>query len=67
MSAIVNSDDAYGKQLAGWRSSTITYGLESARGHHDQKISAHRSLGLTFTAETPNGKVQVASLAGGAD
>jgi len=58
--AVVNSDDEYGKRLSGLAKKTVTYGLES-----DAEITTRKFQltfnGLTFTAQTPNGKVQVAS------
>ncbi len=58
--AVINSDDEYGQRLAGLAKNTVTYGIES-----DAAISAkkfHLTFeGLSFTAQTPNGKVQVHS------
>src|SRR5271170_366014 len=58
--AVVNSDDEYGKRLSGLAKKTVTYGLES-----DAEITTRKFQltfnGLAFTAQTPNGKVQVAS------
>jgi UDP-N-acetylmuramoyl-L-alanyl-D-glutamate--2,6-diaminopimelate ligase len=58
--AIVNVDDEYGKQLAGLAKKTVTYALES-----DADITArkfHLSFdGLSFSAQTPDGKIQVTS------
>ena len=57
---IVNIDDEYGKQLAGIAKKTVTYGLESGADITTKKF--HLTFdGLSFTAQTPNGKVQVAS------
>ncbi|HVS86657.1 MAG TPA: UDP-N-acetylmuramoyl-L-alanyl-D-glutamate--2,6-diaminopimelate ligase [Candidatus Acidoferrum sp.] len=57
---IVNVDDEYGKRLTGIAKKTVTYGLESSADITTKKF--HLSFnGLTFTAQTPNGKVQVAS------
>jgi UDP-N-acetylmuramoyl-L-alanyl-D-glutamate--2,6-diaminopimelate ligase len=59
--AIVNVDDEYGKRLDGLAKKTLTYGLESGADISTKKF--HLSFdGLTFTAQTPNGKFQVASL-----
>jgi len=58
--AVVNSDDEYGKRLTGLAKKTVTYGLESDADITTKKFQLTFS-GLTFTAQTPNGKVQVAS------
>jgi UDP-N-acetylmuramoyl-L-alanyl-D-glutamate--2,6-diaminopimelate ligase len=57
---IVNVDDEYGKQLVGMAAKTVTYGLESSADITAKKFQLSFD-GLTFTAQTPNGKVQVAS------
>ncbi len=58
--AAVNTDDEYGKRLAGLAKKTVTYGLESSAEVSAKKF--HLTFdGLAFTAQTPNGKVQVAS------
>jgi UDP-N-acetylmuramoyl-L-alanyl-D-glutamate--2,6-diaminopimelate ligase len=58
--AIINVDDQYGKRLAGIAKNTVTYGLE-----FNAQITAKKFQltfdGLEFTAQTPNGKVQVSS------
>ncbi len=58
--AVLNTDDEFGKRLAGLAKKTVTYGLES-----DADITTKKSQltfdGLTFTAQTPNGKVHVVS------
>lgn len=57
---VLNSDDGYGKQLAGLAKSTVTYGLESDADITTKKF--HLSFeGLHFTAQTPNGKLEVTS------
>jgi UDP-N-acetylmuramoyl-L-alanyl-D-glutamate--2,6-diaminopimelate ligase len=58
--AVVNIDDAYGKQLAGATKSTVTYGLETPADITAKKFQLSFD-GLSFTAQTPNGKVQVTS------
>jgi UDP-N-acetylmuramoyl-L-alanyl-D-glutamate--2,6-diaminopimelate ligase len=58
--AVVNSDDAYGKRLIGLAKNTVTYGLESGADLTTRKFQLTFS-GLSFAAQTPNGKVQVAS------
>ena len=58
--AILNADDEFGKKLAGIAKKTVTYGLESNADITTKKF--HLTFeGLTFTAHTPNGKVQVVS------
>ena len=58
--AVVNADDGYGKQLEGLAKKTVTYGLESEADITTKKF--HLSFeGLSFTAQTPHGKVQVTS------
>src|SRR6266852_3182042 len=58
--AVLNTDDEFGKRLAGLAKKTVTYGLES-----DADITAKKFQltfeGLTFTAQSPNGKVRVVS------
>ncbi len=58
--AVVNTDDEFGKKLAGLAKKTVTYGLESHAEITTKKF--HLTFdGLTFTAHTPNGKVEVLS------
>ena len=58
--AVVNTDDEYGKRLSGLAKKTVTYGLESDAEITTKKFQLTFN-GLSFTAQTPNGKVQVAS------
>jgi UDP-N-acetylmuramoyl-L-alanyl-D-glutamate--2,6-diaminopimelate ligase len=66
--AIINIDDAYGKRLAsatkgavgGATGGTTTYGLEAGAHVTARKFQLTFS-GLSFTAQTPRGKVQVSS------
>lgn len=58
--AVLNADDEYGKRLGGLARKTVTYGLESAADITTRKFQLTFG-GLTFSAQTPNGKVQVAS------
>jgi UDP-N-acetylmuramoyl-L-alanyl-D-glutamate--2,6-diaminopimelate ligase len=58
--AVVNSDDEFGKRLAGLARKTVTYGLESKADITTKKFDLTFE-GLTFTAQTPNGKVHVVS------
>jgi len=58
--AILNADDPYGKRLAGLAKQTATYGIENPADIAAKKF--HLAFtGLTFTAHTPNGKIQVVS------
>jgi UDP-N-acetylmuramoyl-L-alanyl-D-glutamate--2,6-diaminopimelate ligase len=58
--AVINTDDEYGKRLTGLAKKTVTYGLENGADITTKKFQLTFN-GLTFTAQTPNGKVQVAS------
>jgi UDP-N-acetylmuramoyl-L-alanyl-D-glutamate--2,6-diaminopimelate ligase len=58
--AVINADDEYGKRLGGLAKKTLRYGLESDADITTKKFQLTFN-GLTFTAQTPNGKVQVAS------
>jgi UDP-N-acetylmuramoyl-L-alanyl-D-glutamate--2,6-diaminopimelate ligase len=58
--SIINIDDGYGKKLVGLAKNAVTYGLESAAQLTAKKFQLSFS-GLSFTAQTPNGNVQVES------
>jgi UDP-N-acetylmuramoyl-L-alanyl-D-glutamate--2,6-diaminopimelate ligase len=58
--AVVNTDDEYGRRLAGVVKKTVTYGLESDAEITTKKFQLTFN-GLAFAAQTPHGKVQVAS------
>jgi UDP-N-acetylmuramoyl-L-alanyl-D-glutamate--2,6-diaminopimelate ligase len=58
--AVISADDEYGKRLTNLAEKTVTYGLESGADITTKKFQLTFN-GLTFTAQTPNGKVQVAS------
>jgi len=58
--AVINTDDEYGKRLTGLAKKTVTYGLESDAEITTKKFQLTFN-GLPFTAQTPQGKVQVAS------
>ncbi|MBS1841256.1 MAG: UDP-N-acetylmuramoyl-L-alanyl-D-glutamate--2,6-diaminopimelate ligase [Acidobacteria bacterium] len=58
--AILNADDEYGPRLAGIAKSTVMYGIENAVEISAKKFQLNFS-GLTFTASTPNGKLQIVS------
>ena len=59
--AVLNTDDEWGKKLAGIAKKTLTYGLTNGSDLKAKKfqLSFH---GLNFTAQTPNGAIQVESL-----
>ena len=57
---VINTDDEYGKRLSGLAKKTVTYGLESDAEITTKKFQLTFN-GLAFAAQTPNGKVQVAS------
>ncbi len=58
--AVINTDDEYGKRLTGLAKKTVSYGLQSDADITTKKFQLTFN-GLAFTAQTPNGKVQVAS------
>src|ERR1700737_3261988 len=58
--AVLNTDDEYGKRLVGLAKSSVTYGLESSAQITTKKFQL-TFAGLAFTAQTPNGKVQITS------
>jgi UDP-N-acetylmuramoyl-L-alanyl-D-glutamate--2,6-diaminopimelate ligase len=58
--AVINTDDEYGKRLAGLVKKTVTYGLENGADITTKKFQLTFN-GLAFAAQTPDGKVQVAS------
>jgi UDP-N-acetylmuramoyl-L-alanyl-D-glutamate--2,6-diaminopimelate ligase len=58
--AIINMDDDYGKKLLGLATKTISYGLESGADITTKKFQLSFN-GLSFTAQTPNGKIQITS------
>lgn len=57
---VINTDDTYGKQLAGLAGRTLTYGLESGADITTKKFQLSFS-GLSFVAQTPAGKIEVQS------
>jgi len=58
--AVLNTDDEFGKRLAGLAKQTVTYGLESDADITTKKFQLTFD-GLTFTAQTPTGKVHAES------
>jgi UDP-N-acetylmuramoyl-L-alanyl-D-glutamate--2,6-diaminopimelate ligase len=58
--AIVNVDDEYGKRLAKLARNVVTYGLGPDAELTTKKFQLTFS-GLTFTAQTPRGNIEVAS------
>ena len=57
---IVNSDDPWGKKLVGLARKTLTYGLQNGADLKAKKFALSFN-GLNFTAQTPNGAIQVES------
>lgn len=57
---ILNADDEYGRRLAGLAKSGVTYGIEKSADISTKKFHLNFS-GLSFTAHTPNGKLQIES------
>ncbi|HYL63742.1 MAG TPA: UDP-N-acetylmuramoyl-L-alanyl-D-glutamate--2,6-diaminopimelate ligase [Candidatus Methylomirabilis sp.] len=57
---VINADDEYGKRLSGLAKKTVTYGLESDADITTKKFQLSFD-GLTFSVQTPNGKVEIAS------
>jgi len=58
--AILNADDAWGQKLAGLAKNSVTFGLAAGAEITTKKFQLTFS-GLSFTAQTPNGKLQVTS------
>jgi UDP-N-acetylmuramoyl-L-alanyl-D-glutamate--2,6-diaminopimelate ligase len=58
--AVLNGDDEYGKRLAGLVKNAVTYGLNSGAQLTTKKFQLTFS-GLAFTAQTPNGKIDIES------
>jgi UDP-N-acetylmuramoyl-L-alanyl-D-glutamate--2,6-diaminopimelate ligase len=58
--AIINNDDDYGKKLLGLAKKSVSYGLESSADITTKKFQLSFN-GLAFTAQTPNGKIQITS------
>jgi UDP-N-acetylmuramoyl-L-alanyl-D-glutamate--2,6-diaminopimelate ligase len=58
--AVVNTDDEYGKRLASLAKNVVSYGLDSDAQLTTKKFHLTFS-GLSFTAQTPNGKIDVES------
>jgi UDP-N-acetylmuramoyl-L-alanyl-D-glutamate--2,6-diaminopimelate ligase len=58
--AVVNTDDEWGKKLTRIANRTMSYGLESGADITTKKfqLTFH---GLSFTAQTPNGKLPITS------
>jgi UDP-N-acetylmuramoyl-L-alanyl-D-glutamate--2,6-diaminopimelate ligase len=58
--AILNADDEWSEKLAGLAKNSLTYGLHSGADLTTRKFQLTFE-GLSFTAKTPNGKVEVRS------
>src|SRR5258707_12166113 len=58
--ALLNADDEYGPRLKGIAKSSLTYGIENDADISAKKFQLNFS-GLSFSASTPNGKLQISS------
>jgi len=58
--SVVNTDDEWGKKLIGLGKQTLTYGLQNGTDLKAKKFALSFG-GLSFTAQTPAGPVQVES------
>jgi len=58
--AILNADDPYSERLTGLAKQSVTYGIENSADIAAKKFQL-AFTGLGFTAQTPNGKLQIAS------
>src|ERR1700682_4502488 len=58
--AILNADDEWSKKLGGLAKNTLTYGLHSSAEYTTRKFQLTFE-GLSFTAKTPKGKIEVRS------
>jgi UDP-N-acetylmuramoyl-L-alanyl-D-glutamate--2,6-diaminopimelate ligase len=57
---VVNADDQWGRKLVGLARRTLTYGLQNGADLKAKKFQLSFS-GLNFSAQTPNGPIQVES------
>jgi UDP-N-acetylmuramoyl-L-alanyl-D-glutamate--2,6-diaminopimelate ligase len=58
--AVINTDDEYGRKLGGLAKQTMSYGLTFEADITTRKFQLAFS-GLTFAAQTPNGKLHIES------
>jgi UDP-N-acetylmuramoyl-L-alanyl-D-glutamate--2,6-diaminopimelate ligase len=58
--SVINTDDEWGKKLGGLTKKTLTYGLQNGSDLKAKKFQLSFK-GLNFTAQTPNGPIQVHS------
>jgi UDP-N-acetylmuramoyl-L-alanyl-D-glutamate--2,6-diaminopimelate ligase len=58
--SVINTDDEWGKKLVGLGKKTLTYGLLNGSDLKAKKFQLSFN-GLNFTAQTPNGAIQVES------
>ena len=58
--AVVNTDDGWGKKLAGLGKKMLTYGLQNGADLRAKRFQLSFT-GLSFAAQTPNGTIQVES------
>jgi UDP-N-acetylmuramoyl-L-alanyl-D-glutamate--2,6-diaminopimelate ligase len=57
---VINTDDPYGQKLVGLAGRTLTYGLKNGSQLSTKKFGLSFS-GLEFSAQTPDGKIEVHS------
>lgn len=60
IAGVINSDDEYGRRLAGLAARTLTYGLETEADITARKPALSLS-GLEFVVDTPLGKIEIRS------
>lgn len=58
--AVLNADDPYSARLTGLAKKTVTYGIDGPADISAKRFQLSFS-GLTFLAQTPNGKLQIQS------
>jgi len=58
--AVLNADDQYGPRLRGIAKYSVTYGIENPADIGTKKFQLNFT-GLTFTAHTPSGKLEISS------
>ena len=58
--SVINTDDEWGKKLAGLGKKTLTYGVQNGAELKAKKFQLTFN-GLNFSAQTPNGAIQVQS------
>jgi UDP-N-acetylmuramoyl-L-alanyl-D-glutamate--2,6-diaminopimelate ligase len=58
--SVINTDDEWGKKLVGMGNKTLSYGMQNGADLKAKKFQLSFN-GLNFTAQTPNGTIQVES------